>query len=576
MTVTVFPHQVTIDVPAGTNLHQALLQVGLAPDAPCGGRGTCGKCTVLLDGAPVRSCQTTITAPCTVTLPQSGGVQILTGGQTQDVAVDLPFAFDTITLPAGALGDATSDWTRLTRAIEATAGVTIQPNLRLAAQLSALPRTLEAVRYGTELLALRAPGTRWCVAAVDIGTTTVVLHLLDAQTGAPLATESMLNPQTRFGGDVISRMQAALSGQLEALSRTIRAALAELLTQACAAAGVPAADVLSLTAVGNTAMHHLLLGLSPASLAVAPYHPALSQALCLPAAAIDLPICPDGKLFVLPCIAGFVGADTAAVALSEELDTLEDWTLLLDLGTNGELILGNRHRSVACSTAAGPAFEGANIRCGMRCVPGAIDHAAWDGTTLHIHTMDDLPPIGICGSGLLDLVAALRQAEVIDEMGRLCTADEVDDPALAARLCRVEDEACFRLSETDERVRLTQKDIREVQLAKAAIAAGIELLATHLGGSVEDIHEVRIAGAFGSFLRPDSALEIGLLPRALAGRITAVGNAAGEGARRAALSAAEFARAAEITAQVEFLELASSPDFQDCFVDHLTFEEEAL
>ncbi len=512
MKLTILPAGKVLDCEAGTPLRQALAQAGYPVDAPCGGAGRCGKCTVLLDGETVLACQTVLTRDCTVTLPEIRPVCILTGGDGRQV--------------------------------------TVAPDVPL-------------------------PDGPCYVAAADIGTTTVVLHLMDARTGELVGTASELNPQTRFGGDVISRIQAALDGQLDALGALIRSCLDELLYEACIEARCKSAQVLSLTVVGNTAMHHLLLGLSPATLAVAPYQPARAEAMTLEAAIYGLHMAPKATLRILPCIAGFVGADTVAVALSQELDTLEEPTLLLDLGTNGELILGNRHRSVACSTAAGPAFEGANIRFGMRAAPGAIDHANWDGATLHIHTVEDLPAAaGICGSGLLDLVAALRQAGVIDETGRIQSPAELADEGLAGHIEELEGERCFLLSGGDNPVRLTQKDVREVQLAKAAIAAGIELLCAHLHMAVEDIREVRIAGAFGSFLNPASALEIGLLPRVLTGRIRAIGNAAGEGARCAALCGDEFRRAQQITAGIEFLELASSPDFQDCFVDHLSFEEE--
>jgi len=513
MTLTIRPSGKTIEVESGTLLREALARAGYAVDAPCGGRGTCGKCTVDLDGETVLACQTVIDHDCTVTLPESRPtVNILTSGDAR--------------------------------------AVTVNPGVELP----------EGPAY---------------VAAVDIGTTTVVLYLMDARTGELVGTASELNPQTRYGGDVISRIQAALDGKLEELGELIRECLDELLYEACIEARCRREQVLSLTAVGNTAMHHLLLGFSPATLAVAPYQPAQANALTLNAAEYGLHMAPGAKLFTLPCIAGFVGADTVAVALSQQLDNMENITLLLDLGTNGELILGNRHRSVACSTAAGPAFEGANIRFGMRAVPGALDHATWDGKLLQIHTVEDLPVVvGLCGSGLLDLVAALRQAEVIDETGRIQDPEDLDDEGLAGHIVDIDGERCFQLGVGADPVRLTQKDVREVQLAKAAIAAGIELLCVHLGIAVNDIAEVRIAGAFGSFLNPASALEIGLLPRELEGRIRAIGNAAGEGARCAALSADEFIRASEITAQTEFLELASSPDFQDCFVDHLSFEEE--
>lgn len=513
MKLTILPAGQVLEIESGTSLRAALAQAGYPMDAPCGGHGTCGKCSVLLNEEKVLACQTVLRQDACVVLPEvAPTVRILTNGAARTVAV-----------------------------------------------APAVPR----------------PDGPCYVAAVDIGTTTVVLYLMDAHSGQLKGTASELNPQTRCGGDVISRIQAAMDGQLAELGDLIRSCLDQLLQEACMEARCRPEQVLALTAVGNTAMHHLLLGLSPATLAVAPYQPAQAEAMCLEAADYGLHMAPGARLLTLPCIAGFVGADTVAVALSQELDCMEEITLLLDLGTNGELILGNRARAVACSTAAGPAFEGANIRFGMRAAPGALDHAQWDGRMLQIHTVEDLPVVaGICGSGLLDLVAALRQAGVVDETGRIQAPEELDDPGLAAHIVELEGERCFLLSAGADPVRLTQKDLREVQLAKAAIAAGIELLCVHLGIAVADICEVRFAGAFGSYLDPASALEIGLLPRELEGRIRAIGNAAGEGARCAALSGEEFRRASRIAESIEFLELASSPDFQECFVDHLSFEEE--
>jgi len=376
--------------------------------------------------------------------------------------------------------------------------------------------------------------------AFDIGTTTVVAYLLDGYTGALLAQGSCMNPQSQYGADVISRIQYALEGDSKALSGCIRAAMEQLAAEVAAKAGIAQEQITAASIVGNTAMHHLLLGIDPSPLVTPPYMPGVSEALERNGARI------------LPNIAGFVGGDTVGCMVATRFDQLEELTLLIDIGTNGEMVLGNRERRIACSTAAGPAFEGARISCGMRGADGAVDHVFLENGAITYHVIGEGTPVGLCGSGLLDLVAVLLEAELLDGSGYLEDREY--------RLCG--------------NVVLTQKDIREVQLAKAAIRAGIELLAQKLGVRVEEIRKVYLAGAFGSYLNPASACRIGMIPPVLEDRIEAIGNAAGEGAKLCALSRDAFAYSKQLAQKTEFLELASLPQFQDCYVDALEFEEE--
>ena len=287
-------------------------------------------------------------------------------------------------------------------------------------------------------------------------------------------------------------------------------------------------------------MHHLLLGIDPKPLVTPPYMPNVFEAL------------EQNNARILPNIAGFVGGDTVGCMVSTRFDRLEELSLLIDIGTNGEMVLGNKDRRIACSTAAGPAFEGAKISCGMRGAEGAVDHVWLEEGSVKYHVLGEVPPEGLCGSGLLDLVAVLLDLEIIDESGYL------EDKEY--KLC--------------DNVILTQKDVREVQLAKAAIRAGIELLAEKLGSEVDQIQAVYLAGAFGNYLTPSSACRIGMIPPVLIDRIRPIGNAAGEGAKLCALSRKEFTYSQELAKHTEFLELASLPDFQDCYVDALEFEEE--
>lgn len=386
--------------------------------------------------------------------------------------------------------------------------------------------------------------------AFDIGTTTVVCYLLDGKTGALLAQASTMNPQAQFGADVISRIQEVLDTGTEDLKNCIREALGKLTRQVCRKAGISPEQVGTAAIVGNTAMHHLLLGIEPRPLVTPPYMPAERDAVELDADGI-LPI--GGKVRILPNIAGFVGGDTVGCMLSTRFDQLDELTLMIDIGTNGEMVLGDKNRRIACSTAAGPAFEGAKISCGMRGADGAVDHVTIVNGAPAAHVIGETRGIGLCGSGLLDLVAVLLDLEIIDESGRL-------------------EDKVYTLKDTD--VTLTQKDVREVQLAKAAIRAGIMLLAQTLGVEIEDIRRVCLAGAFGNYLDPASACRIGMIPPVLLDRIQPIGNAAGEGAKLAALNREEFEYAKKLAAHTEFLELASMPDFQDCYVDALEFCEE--
>lgn len=396
---------------------------------------------------------------------------------------------------------------------------------------------------------LHPDGTDKYALGFDVGTTTLAAYLLSGETGAQLAEASCMNPQSQYGADVISRIQMAIEGGGETLRRCVLDALAGLTEKLAEKAGISAGDITAAAVVGNTAMHHLLLGIDPTSLVTPPYMPKVSKAMELPGEEL-LPI--RGTVRVLPNIAGFVGGDTVGCMVATRFDQLEELTLLIDIGTNGEMVLGNRRRRLACSTAAGPAFEGARISCGMRGVAGAVDHVTWKEGKISFHVLGDGPAEGLCGSGLLDLTAALLEEGTIDETGHL-------------------ENGAYCLSPG---VTLTQKDVREVQLAKGAIRAGIELLAKELGAAVADIQTVYLAGAFGNYLNPASACRIGMIPPVLENRIVPIGNAAGEGAKLCAVSREEFAYSQRLAQSTEFLELASLPEFQDRFIDSLGFSEE--
>ena len=390
--------------------------------------------------------------------------------------------------------------------------------------------------------------------AFDIGTTTVVGYLLDEQ-GRELASSSMLNPQEPFGADVISRIQLALNGETDAMTACIREGLSKLTQEACEKAGVEPSQIGVVSVVGNPCMQQLFLGLSVKNLATVPFAPSITKSNMQNAKDV-VPLWENAVLLTPPDISGYIGADTMGCILSTRMYAGDAITLMVDIGTNGEMALGNRTHMTACSTAAGPALEGAKIKFGMRGAPGAIDHVWVEDGKIRCSVIGGGEAKGICGSGLIDAVASLLELGLLNARGRLLADEEADGERIA------------RLTDT---VYITQNDIREVQMAKGAIAAGISLMARELGIEISQIGKVLLAGAFGSFLKPESACRIGLLPAELLEKIIAVGNAAGSGAKMMACSKDEFARTDELISHIEFIELASLPDFQREFAKNLRF-----
>lgn len=560
--LTFVRENIVLRLPGGTTLLAAQQAAELQPEAPCGGRGTCGKCLVEIR-APgeaqwrqVKACLTHAESDLEIrTVSREAGLSVLDRGE----GVRVPRApwgevFE-LRVPPCPAGESTADWTRLTGALEAASGRGgWETDIPLAARLGPLLRQtrghLWAAVCGSRILDLWDRPRKGYMAAFDLGTTTLAGYLLGeegtvARVGAP-------NPQARYGADVIQRANYALENGPEALAQCVRTALDDLLGRLCHEAGISREQVLAVSLAGNTCMHHLFLGISPESLARSPYNPALSDAVILRCADYGLRAHPNARLLMLPVIAGFVGADTVACLVAGDWENRQALTLLVDIGTNGEIVLGNRQRMIACSTAAGPALEGAGISCGMRGGPGAVDHVRLENGEIRWSVIGDVPPKGICGSGLIDLAAVLLRTGRMDESGHLEGGD-------------------FPLGDTG--VVLTQKDVRQLQLAKAAICAGIRLLARRLGAAPEDIGQVCVAGAFGTFMDPDSACRIGLIPGGLREKLRPVGNAAGEGAKLVLWNRNCWESARRLARKAEFLELATVPDFQDAFVDELEFPE---
>lgn len=556
-----------IQVPQGITILNAEIQAGLVPDAPCGGQGKCGKCLVRAEGKIVKACQTVVSGDMEIdTLAENRENRILTEGLSRAVEFMPDLYQKKIVLKRAKVGENTSDWEILTSQLPVKGE--LYPDPEIAGSVYERRRECDewyAVYTERRVLELRKEAGALCFAAFDIGTTTVVGYLMDAKSGNVLAVRSRMNPQAQYGADVIMRADYALEHEIKPLSSCIQRAVDEMLGELAGEARIQTTDIFQVCIVGNTCMHHLFLGISPASLVHAPYNPALSRGMILRAAEFNLHIHPKAELIMLPDIAGYVGADTCGCILSLRQDKKEKISLMIDIGTNGEMVLGNKDRLVCCSTAAGPAFEGAKIECGMRGAKGAVDHVRYENGTWSYTTVGQAPAAGLCGSGLLDLVAQLLKVGLVDETGRLTSGQE--------------QETVFVLVPPEEAgnekgVYLTQKDIREVQLAKAAIAAGIQILMKKLGITEKEIDQVYLAGAFGNYMNPESAAAIGMIPSGLLSRIIPAGNAAGEGAKIALLNCRERNEMNALMKKTEFVELATSPEFQDCFVDELNFPEE--
>ena len=411
---------------------------------------------------------------------------------------------------------------------------------------------LNVLQTGISVQQKMAPLRAGYLLAFDIGTTSVVCFLLDGKSGAELSKSSMLNPQASFGADVISRIQAALRGDLEQETKVIRDGMTSLIAQVCRDAKIDPSEIGVVSIVGNPAMQQLFLGISPKNLAGVPFAPVLTEAKTIFCRDI-LPICVNAVLLVIPDISGYIGADTMGCVLSTQMYQKEEITLMVDIGTNGEMVLGNKDKMIACSTAAGPALEGANIRFGMRGADGAIDHVWLVNNEVKCSVIGGGDAKGICGSGLIDAIAVGLEMGLLNKRGRILNEDHI-----------------FNITEN---IYLTQDDIRQVQLAKGAIYAGILLMAKQLGLEIQDIQKVQLAGAFGNYLSPKSACCIGLLPEELLEKIEAVGNAAGSGAKMLACDRDLLSLTQKLAEKIEFLELASLPEFPKTFAKSMNFRE---
>jgi len=403
--------------------------------------------------------------------------------------------------------------------------------------------------------------------SIDIGTTTVAAFLYDLETGKILRSVGERNAQRAFGADVISRITACSAGKLPSLRDAIRTQITNLGLRLCDEAGVNAPAIRKIIIAGNTVMQHLFADLSPEAIGVAPFTPESLFDDTRKAADVLPDLRTDCDVYLCPCISGYVGGDITAGLMATDSDHCEGLRLFVDIGTNGEMGLGNKDGFVTCATAAGPAFEGAEISCGMGGLPGAIDRVSVENGDLKIHVIGDGKAIGICGSGLVDAVAALLDLEILSESGRMCGADELPEN-LAARIITGPDghNACL----LQDGIYISAQDIREIQLAKAAIRAGAETLLELAHKKASDITELVIAGGFGSFLKKESALRIGLLPEVAPEKIRHAGNAAGAGASLC-LTDEGIDRIRALNGKCSYLELSGSSEFMEYYVEYMAF-----
>lgn len=600
--VTFTPSGTAVRVPAGVSVFDTASWNGIAIDSTCAGHGTCRKCKVRLDVADaptpldVRAlgsdelaagwrlaCRTPVTADITVDVPPlATRPKAATVGVGRQVILRPAVIKRYVELTEATLADQRPDLVRLTDAfddLEVTAGVDVLRQIGPVIRSSNWSVT--AVIVDDELIAVEPGDTRdrSYGIAIDLGTTTVVATLVDLTTGTPAAVASMLNKQQPFGADVITRISATMMdpqalGRLRDLARET---LVELTEQILAEAQVDRAHVYEVALAGNATMTALILGIDPEPIGVAPFVMVSAVPPAMDAADLGLRLAPRARAFLFPALGAYVGGDIVAGMLASGMDRDKRIRLFVDVGTNCEIVLSDGDRLLATAAPAGPAFEGAQIRCGMRAAAGAIESVRIDDD-VHVQVIGDEPAAGLCGSGLVDAVAELVRVGLVDSSGRLVDPESVTDrPALAARLGMIGQEKVFVVDWADSggdaagAIVLTQRDIRELQFAKASIATGWALLLEELGLAEGDVQQVLLAGSFGSYLSAASAVRIGLVPKLPTARIVAAGNVAGEGAKMALLSAAERHGALTLTSEVRYVELSDRPDFNDLFVDRLAF-----
>ncbi|WP_207179324.1 ASKHA domain-containing protein [Anaerocellum diazotrophicum] len=580
---------VEIEVQKCSNLLDVLQKNSFDIEASCGGKGVCGKCKVRVKkgqkpylenltqeekrhlredeiSSGVRlACRVEISEDLDVFLKKSSEkTNILSHFTLNDFEREDNIIVKKVVLQPPSLDDQKSYELRLKEAIG-------DCNLKI------LPRTLQklarlkeqefyAIIYSDEVVDVKNSSLAFGL-AVDVGTTTVVCYLVDMVKKEVVDFYSFINPQKKFGADVISRIDFAKEKEegLFILQNEIIKALNESIQILTSRNYISQDDILRIVFVGNPTMLHLLLGVDPQTIAVSPFVPVFTESVYAKPNDLGLEINPAGAIEILSSISAYVGSDIVAGILSTKLHKSPKVSLLLDLGTNGEMVLGSSSFMLACSTAAGPAFEGVNISCGMGAVEGAIDSVKIENGKVHFTTIGSKQPVGICGSGVVDVIAYMLKEAIIDETGRFCDKNNV----YKSYIKQVNNQQAFFITDS---VYITQRDIREIQLAKAAISAGIKTMIEYAKITEDDIENVYLAGGFGNYINPWSAVEIGIIPKKLQNKIILVGNSAGAGALLVLLSKKMEFEAQEIVKKVNYIELSNSAEFNKFFMESMIFE----
>ena len=609
--------------PVGTPLLQAARSLGVDIDSVCGGRGLCGRCQVLVaegefakhgvtssnaslsafsepekrfsQRVPLAegrrlSCSARVESDVVIDVPASSQVHrqvVRKEADARDIELNPVVRLHYVQVKEPDMHDPSGDLRRLFEALEAEWSLkeltcdlsvlqTLQPTLRAGAW-----QVTVAVHAGKQIIGVW-PGLRELAygLAVDIGSTTIAAHLCVLTSGEVVASAGVMNPQIRFGEDLMSRVSYSMMnpGGAAQMTTAVREALCGLAADVARQAGISHEDILEATLVGNPIMHHLVLGIDPVELGGAPFALATDHSLTLRANVIDFKLNRNARIYVLPCIAGHVGADAAGMVLSERPDLADEMTLLVDVGTNAEIVLGNRHRLLACSSPTGPAFEGAQISCGQRAAPGAIERVRINRETLEPRfkvigsdLWSDEPGFneatagigitGVCGSGIIEVIAEMYLAGIINQDGVL-------DGRMAANSARIVPNGrtfAYLLHQGAVEMKITQTDVRAIQLAKAALYAGVALLMERLG--IAQVDRIRLAGAFGSHIDVKYATILGMIPDCDLTQVRSAGNAAGTGARIALLDATSRDIIEDLVRRIEKVETAIEPRFQHHFVE---------
>ncbi|MDY6835734.1 MAG: ASKHA domain-containing protein [Chloroflexota bacterium] len=606
--VTVLPTRKVIKAQIGNSILQILHEADLDIESPCAGEGICGKCKVqvlqgqissieeeeagLLSASEITqgirlACRAHVLGDVklSIVVPGINDIRILEQGNMPEFTVDPNIRKVFINPNPPSLQDNSSDIERIEEELKISGEVRLDVLRSLPVTLRESEFKITCVLSGEKIIGIEEGDTtdKGYGVAVDIGTTTVVASVIDLNTGREIGTASALNAQVKYGSDVLSRIQQTRRnlnkvGELKGMIvRTVNS----LIGQICAEQSIDRKYIYELVAAGNSTMMHLFLGISPSYIGVSPYAPVFRRGLMVKARELEIDISEFGEVYCLPIASGYVGADIVAGIMATELHKANEPSLLIDIGTNGEIAFSCADKLVACSCAAGPAFEGANISCGMMAAEGAIE-AVRIGDSVRIKTIGNKASIGICGSGTMDVVAELLKCGAMNTAGRLLSQEEFlqipGRPAIAHRLWGQDRQRKFILVEHSPSgegsvVHISQDDLRQVQLAKGALRSGIEAILITQGVELGDLSKVFLAGAFGKKVRSESLATIGLIPEELASNIILVGNSSKAGATMALLSRKRREEAEAIAERIQYLELSDYPNYERLFASCLVFPE---